>query len=177
MVNLCRMNNQQSKSRTERDSSLRVIQFSREECPFSNRDHTWQQFHTFRNAVLDILWSYGSVGPYGKRPILDSNEESLNDWHVINEKPDFLVVDDDMYGMSVRVEANCILAKPALLEELTMLLKQFEEWSVYLALGKGGLFIFHDRILFEGPFFAGCCSVEDLYHRCALSSPAHGPNS
>lgn len=116
-------------------------------------------------------------GAYGKRPILDSNEESLNDWHVIDSKPDFFVVDDDMYGMSVRVEANCILAKPTLLEELTMLLKQFEEWCVYLALVKGGLFIFHDRILFDGPFFAGCCSVEDLYHRCALPSPAHGSNS
>jgi hypothetical protein len=154
-----------------------VIQFSREECPFSNREHTWQQFHTFRNAVLDIFSSYGSVGPYGKRPIVDSDEESLNDWRFINREPDFFVVDDDMYGMSVRVEANCHLAKPALLEELTMLLNQFEEWCVYLALVKGGLFVFHDRILFEGTFFSGCCSVEDLYRRCAVSPSAHGTNS
>jgi hypothetical protein len=70
--------------------------------------------------------------------------------------------------MSVRVEAECTLAKPVLLEELTMLLKQFEEWCVYLALIKGGLWIFHDRILFEGTFFSGCCFLEDLYVRCAL---------
>jgi hypothetical protein len=92
------MNNQPRELWTGRNSSFRVIEFSREECPFSNRGHTWQQFHTFRNAVLDILSSYGSVGPYGKRPILDSYEESMDDWHVIERKPDFFVVDDDMTG-------------------------------------------------------------------------------
>jgi hypothetical protein len=151
-----------------RDSSIRVIEFSREECPFSNRDHTWQQFHTFRNAVLDILSSYGTVGPLGKLPILDTFEESNLEWHSSDPHPDFFVVDDDMYGMSVRVESAYTLAKPVLLEELVMFLKQCKEWSVYLALVKGGLFVFHDRILFEGPFFAGCRSVEDLYRRCAL---------
>ena len=159
---------QQRKSRPERNSSIRVIEFSREECPFSNRDHTWQQFHTFRNGALDVLSSYGSVGSMGKRPILDSAEESEDDWHIIDRKPDFFVVDDDMYGMTVRVEAACTLAKPVLLEELAMLLQQFKEWCVYLALIKGGLWVFHDRILFEGPFFAGCCTVTDLYHCCAL---------
>ena len=73
-----------------------------------------------------------------------------------------------MYGMSVRVEAAYTPAKPALLEELAMFLKQCKEWCVYLALIKGGLWVFHGRILFEGTFFAGCCSVEGLYHRCAL---------
>src|SRR5258708_40145517 len=82
--------------------------------------------------------------------------------------PDFFVVDEDMYGMSVRGEAACILAKPALLEELAMFLKQCKEWCVYLALVKGGLWVFHDRILFEGTFFAGCRSARDLYDRCAL---------
>jgi hypothetical protein len=167
-VKLCGMNDRQRESRTENNSSVRVLEFSREECPFSNRDHTWQQFHTFRNGVLDILSSYGSVGSMGKRPILDNAEESEDDWHISNRKPDFFVVDDDMYGMSVRVEAACALVKPVVLEELVMLLQQFEEWCVYLALSKGGLWVFHDRILFEGPVFAGCCSVKDLYRRCAL---------
>jgi hypothetical protein len=149
-----------------------VIEFSQEACPFSNRDHTWQQFHTFRNGVLDILSRYGSVGPYGKMPILDTYEESEDEWRVIDSKPDFFVVDDDMYGLSVRVEANWTLAKPVVLEELAMFLKQCQEWSVYLALVKGGLWVFHDRILFEGTFFADCSSVEDLYHRCALATDA-----
>jgi hypothetical protein len=162
------MNEQQRESRNERNSSFRVIEFSREECPFSNREHTWQQFHTFRNGVLDILSSYGSVGPLGKTPILDSYEESYYASRGGKTSPDFFVVDDDMYGMSVRVEAACTLAKPSLLEELAMFLKQCKEWCVYLALVKGGLWVFHDRILFEGTFFAGCCSVEDLYLRCAL---------
>ncbi len=149
-------------------SSLAVIQFSRDVCPFSNRDHTWQQFHAFRNGVLDVLSQYGSVGPMGKMPIFGTYEESNDAWRAATEKPDFFVVDDDMYGMSVRVEASCILAKPVLLEELAMFLSQFTEWCVYLALIKGGLWVFHDRILFEGGFFSGCGSVADLYYRCAL---------
>ena len=70
--------------------------------------------------------------------------------------------------MSVRVEAACVLAKPVLLEELAMFLAQLKEWCVYLALFKGGLWVFHDRILFEGDFFSDCRSVKDLYYRCAL---------
>jgi hypothetical protein len=144
------MNERQRESRAVQKSPFRVIEFSRKECPFSNRDYTWQQFHTFRNEVVDILSPYGSVGPSGKMPILDTFEESLDalrsqwrsmpkDSQVGNSKPDFFVVDDDLYGMSVRVEAAYTLAKPVLLEELGMLLKpkQFQEWCVYLALIKG----------------------------------------
>ena len=171
-VKLCEMGQQQNKSNTERVFSILVMEFSRENCPFSNRDHTWQQFHTFRNGVLDILSSYGSVGPLGRTPILDSYEESYYSSSGGKTSPDFFVVDDDMYGLSVRVEASWTLAKPALLEELAMFLKQCQEWCVYLALIKGGLFVFHDRILYEGSFFAGCRSVEDLYHRCALEADA-----
>jgi hypothetical protein len=104
----------------------------------------------------------------GKLPILDSYEESQDDWQVGDPKPDFFVVDDDMYGMSVRIEASCGLAKPVLLEELAMLLKQFQEWCVYLALIRGELWVFHDRILFEGPLFVGCGSLGDAYKRCAF---------
>jgi hypothetical protein len=106
--------------------SILVTEFSRENCPFSNRDHTWKQFHTFRNAV----------GPMGKMPILDTYEESADEWRSGAKNPDFFVVDDDMYGLSVRVEASWNLAKPALLEELAMFLKQCQEWCVYLALVK-----------------------------------------
>jgi hypothetical protein len=87
-----------------------------------------------------------------------------------------------MYGMSVRVEAAYRLAKPALLEELAMFLKQCKEWCVYLALVKRGLWVLHDRILFEGTFFAGCCSVEGFVsplcfmngYRCTFERTATG---
>lgn len=105
-------------------------------------------------------------------PILDTYEESEDEWRGGADKPEFFVVDDDMYGMSVRVEASWTLAKPVLFEELAMFLKQCREWCVYFALMKGGLFVFHDLILYEGTFFAGCKSVEDLYHRCAQQTGA-----
>lgn len=169
------MSEQPCESSVGRNFSIRVIKFSREECPFSNRDHNWQQFNTFRNAVLDILLSCGSVGPTGKMRILETYEESVHE-HGSAAKPDFFVVDDDMYGLSVRVEASWTMVKPVLLEELAMFLKQCREWCVYLALIKGGLFIFHDRILYEGTFFSGCSSIEDLCHRCAEGTDA-GPSS
>lgn len=124
---------------------------------------------------MDILASYGTVGPMGKMPILDTYEESADEWQSSAKNPDFFVVDDDMYGMSVRVEASWNLAKPSLLEELAMFLKQRQEWCVYLALKKGGLFIFHDRIFYEGTFFAGCSSVKDLYQRCTLETDINAP--
>jgi hypothetical protein len=109
--------------------------------------------------------------------ILETYEESVPERRSGDAKSDFFVVDDDMYGLSVRVEASWTLVKPVLLEELAMFPKQCQEWCVYLALIKGGLFIFHDRILYEGTFFSGCSSVEDLYHRCAQGTDAGGPPS
>jgi hypothetical protein len=153
------------------EPSVRVIPFSKEQCPFDKTCiHTWQEWHSFRNAVLDILSKYGSVGPLGKLPILDTYEESTNEWHVTTRKPDFFVVDDDMYGNSVRVEASSALVKSPLLDELLMLLMPLRDWSVYLALIKGGLWVFRDRVLFEGNFFAECGSLSDLHNRCALGA-------
>ena len=112
----------------------------------------------------------------GKLPILDTYEESENEWHFATRKPEFFVVDDDMYGNSVRVEASSTLVKPPLLDELLILLVPLRDWSVYLALIKGGLWVFRDRVLFEGNFFADCGSVADLYNRCALGADAPGRN-
>jgi hypothetical protein len=156
---------------------VRVVRFSEEQCPFDkSRVHTWREWHSFRNAVLDILSRYGSIGPLGKLPILDTYEESQNQWHAATRKPDFFVVDDDMYGNSVRVEARSALVKPPLLDEVLMLLASLRDWSVYLALIKGGLWVFHDLILCEGNFFADCGSVADLHHRCALGADAPDRN-
>jgi hypothetical protein len=165
------MNEHRRDKLAEQQPAVRIIEFSHEECPFDKtREHTWQEWYSFRNDVVDILSRYGSVGSMGKIPILDTYEESNDPWEVTSKKPDFFIVDDDMYGNSVRVEANCTLVRPAVLHELLMLLATLREWSVYLALVKGGLWVFHDRILFEGTFFADCRSVTDLYHRCKLGA-------
>ena len=157
--------------------SVQVIPFSKEQCQFDKKhSHTWQEWHSFRNAVLEIFLRYGTVGPSGKLPILDTYEESANKWPPGNRKPDFFVLDDDMYGNSVRVEATAALVKPPLLDEVLMLLIPLRDWSVYLALIDGGLWVFRDRVLFEGSFFADCVSLADLYHRCALGADSRGRN-
>jgi len=38
-------------------TSTQTITVPRENCPFSNRDHTWKQFHIFRNAVRKVPMS------------------------------------------------------------------------------------------------------------------------
>jgi hypothetical protein len=47
--------------------SVRVIPFSKEQCPFDKkREHTWQEWHSFRNAVLDILLRYAERWAIGQ---------------------------------------------------------------------------------------------------------------
>ena len=113
MLMCAEMNEQRPDNSAEQYLAVRVIAFSREECPFDKtREHTWQEWHSFRNHVLDILSRYGSVGQMGKMPILDTYEESNDAWESTSKRPDFFVVDDDMYGNSVRVEGDCTLVKP-----------------------------------------------------------------
>ena len=68
-------------------------------------------------------------------------------------KPDFFVVDDDMYGSSVRVEASCALVKSPLLDELLMLLTS--RLARVPSLDNAWTDVFHDRVLLEGSFFCG----------------------
>ena len=168
--------NQHQREWLKQKQAVRVMPFSAEECPFDKaREHTWREWHSFRNQVLDILSQYGTVGQLGKLPILETYEESKNAWGLASKKPDFFVVDDDMYGNSVRVEGEWRLVRPAILDELLMLLIQWKDWSVYLALRTGGLWVFHDRILTEGDPFAGCHSVNDIYLGCSPGAPS-APN-
>jgi hypothetical protein len=171
------MSEKEQQTSAGRHVSLRVIKFTRKDCPFSNLEKTWQQFHTFRNGVLDILLKYGSIGPSGKIPILDSYDESYEQSSGGTSKPDFFVVDDDIYGRSVRVEASWKLAKPPLFEELAMFLAEWRDWCVYFALIKGGLFVFHDLMLYEGAFFEGCASVEAVFERCAQATEPDAPSA
>ncbi len=87
------MNEQRRDKWAEQHPAVRVIAFSREECPFDKtREHTWQEWHSFRNHVLDILSRYGSVGQMGKMPILNTHEESNDAWEIASKRPDFFVV-------------------------------------------------------------------------------------
>jgi hypothetical protein len=67
----------------------------------------------------------------------------------------------------IRIESQLRLIKPPLLEELTMTLSPIPSWCFYLALGKGGLTVFTNRILYEGQVFIDCSSIADVYQRCS----------
>jgi len=161
------------------DGAIRVVAFSVEECPKAPTSgpplFTFEQFHTLRNEILSILSRYGTVGPNGKLCIPDSVERSTEVWAGNGtHNPDFYVVSDiwNYWSRWIRIECGLHLIKKPLLDELAMTLLPLPSWCLYLALKEGGLTVFSNRILFEGPAFAGCSSVTEIYQRCTLSS--HG---
>jgi hypothetical protein len=154
-------------------ASIRVVEFSLDECPKAPNSgpplFTFEQFHTLRNEALSILSQYGTVGPNGGLCIRDSIELSTEVWSGGGDShPEFFVVSDiyNLWSRWIRIEGDLHRIKPPLLEELTMTLSPIPSWCLYLAMGQGGLTVFCDRILFEGPAFLGCCSVNDIYERC-----------
>ena|SRR5271167_3808790 len=159
------------------DGSIRVVEFSVEECPKAPSSgpplFTFEQFHILRNETLSILSRYGTVGPNGKLCIRDSVEQSTELWSGDGtaRHPDFYVVSDiwNYWSRWIRIESGIHFIKKPLLEELVMTLLPVPSWCLYLALTKGGLTVFSNRILFEGSAFAGCRSINDIYQRCALS--------
>ena len=157
---------------------IRVVQFSAEECPKAPNSgpplFTFEQFHTLRNEIFAILSRYGTVGPNGKLHIQDSVELDTEVWMGEgNRHPDFYVVSDiyNFWSRWIRIEGDLRRIKPPLLEELTMTLSPIRSWCLYLAMGKGGLTVFCDRILCEGPAFVDCSSIADIYHRCTPDNP------
>jgi hypothetical protein len=156
-------------------ASIRVVPFSKEEYTPADRSRgplfTWREYYSFRNTLLRVLQSYGTVGPMGEMPILDDWESSEDAWPVATTDPDFFVVGDmwNDYDRWNRVEASPWLVTTTLLYDLIMMLQLWPGWCVYLALTQGGLTVLGDRILYEGELFAGASSIEELGQRCATS--------
>lgn len=154
------------------NGSIRVVEFSVEECPKAPTSgpplFTFEQFHTLRNEILSILSRYGTVGPNGKLCIRDSAEQSSEVWSEDGitraRHPNFYVVSDvsNCWSRWIRIESGLRFITKPLLDELAMTLLPAPDWCLYLALTKGGLTVFSNRILFEGPAFAGCASTDDI---------------
>jgi hypothetical protein len=158
------------------DGAIRVVEFSVEECPKAPTSgpplFTFEQFHTLRNEILSILSRYGTVGPNGRLCIPDSVEQSMEVWAGGGTRhPEFYVVSDiwNYWSRWIRIESSLRLIKTPLLDELAMTLRPLPGWCLCLALTKGGLTVFPDRVLFEGTIFAGCRSIHEIYQRCTQS--------
>jgi hypothetical protein len=109
----------------------------------------------------------------GELPILEDWESSEEAWEGGSPHPDFFVVSDmwNRWSRWNRVEASPWLIKVKLLSELVLMLETFPDWCVYLALQKGGLTVFSNRVLYEGELFAGSQSMDDLETRCQSTRP------
>src|SRR5271154_266464 len=152
---------------------IRVVPFSEAEfpqAPTSGPDlFTWRDFYGLRNALLRVLSKHGTVGPMGKLPMLETWELSEDAWEVATDKnPDFFVVDEmwNSWSRWNRVEASPHLVNRDLLTEMIAMLLDWPGWCVYMALGKGSLTVFSNRILYEGDLFQGCETLTDLSTHC-----------
>jgi hypothetical protein len=158
---------------------IRVVPFSKEECPITLGKgpalFTWKNFYRFRNALLRVLGSYGTVGPSGEMPILPTWWMSSALWKPGAPRPEFYVVSDmpNRRCRWNRVETRSPwLVNDDLLDDIVQMLLDWPEWCVYFALVKGGLTVFSNRILYEGPLFEGSTSIGDLVDRCASTAQA-----
>jgi hypothetical protein len=164
-------------SDSNQKSPIRVLPFSTQECPAAPSSgpplFTWREYYAFRNALLRVLRAYGTVGPMGEMPLLADWESSEAAWPSETSAPDFFVVDDMWNDRSRwnRVEASPWLVNTALLWDVVLMVQNFPDWCVYLALQEGGLTVFGNRILYEGTLFAGTQSIEDLGTRCQSLKP------
>ena len=104
----------------------------------------------------------------GELPIRLTWRLSKAAWKVDTRNPDFFVVDDmwNRWSRWNRVEAAPRFVNTNLLNDLVTMVKAYPGWCVYLALERGGLTVFGNRILFEGDLFSGCESVTELGQRC-----------
>ena len=154
---------------------FRVVPFAKSE--YTPADHSgqplfmWREFCSFRNELIHVLKSYGTVGPMAEMPIPDEWEASKNRWQFGASDPDFSVVGDmrNEYDRWCRVETSPSLVTTQLLYGLITMIRRWQGWCVYLALTAGGLTILGDRILFEGGLFDGVSEVEELGLRCAAA--------
>jgi hypothetical protein len=158
-------------------ASIRVVPFSTAECPQAPTSgpplFSWREYYGFRNAVLQVLRRFGSVGPMGEMPLLADWESSEEAWRSETRDPDFFVVDDmwNEWSRWNRVEASPWHVSASVLADLVHMVRDYPGWCVYLALEQGGLTVFGDRILFEGTLFAGSDSIDDLGTRCEKTRP------
>jgi hypothetical protein len=153
--------------------AIRVVAFNNQECPTPQIGKTlfsWREHYALRNQLLVALGRYGTVGPMGHLPVLETWDLSKDAWQPTGSKhPDFFVIADmyNEWNRWHRVEGSASLVSEPLLRELVAMLMDWPDWCIYLALVVGGLTVFRDRVLYEGEIFSGSGSLADLAARCS----------
>lgn len=126
----------------------------------------WQEFHTVRSAVLDVLRPFGSVGPMGPATITDELEGPPNPWPIECDEPDLFVVDDMWNYWDRRIEVELkragALTTPMLHALRAVLAKKHPQWSVGLSTTGGYVLVGTKRILVKGGVYRRCRTVGDV---------------
>lgn len=156
-------------------SSLPVHKFRESQLPGEKdlpHDVTWQQYHTVRNALLEALRSIGKVGPMGVASITDAPDGPPDPWHVENDDPDFLVLDDmwNDWERFVKIE----LKRPVLLTDRVVwavwtVLATYPSWAVGIASEVGYLYISGGRASVKGSAFSRCRALGDVFEAASRS--------
>ena len=128
----------------------------------------------FRNALVRVLQSFGTVGPVGELPIVDDWNGAASKREVGSCDPDFYVAPDPWNVCDRCVEVGLTGFTAPLVHSVAKLAALWPGWCVYLVFMRGALTIFGDRVLYEGSQFAGSSSIEDLETRLASNQTSLG---
>ena len=175
-----RENDDQALARFER---LPVTVYPIDRIPLQPRteQHTYREFIEARNALLDVLRNFGTVGPLAALPIeyvdLPPAEE-LDHWVMGSADPDYFVVDDWLFDdrryLRVEVQHNRI-SVGMLYAIWSMLDREYPLWEVSVLWDDVHLIIDRDAVRASGSRVTGCRTMGDVCRRLAEAvGPSNG---
>jgi hypothetical protein len=138
---------------------------------FRSQPVSWQLFHQFRNALLQSLRRFGTVGPMGEAPITSESDGPPQEWAIECDNPQFYVVDDQWHDtvLDIKIECEPALVTGDVLHELLKVTSRWKGSLVIVALTEdSNLAVATGRILVRGPLFPeGCESIQGVAGACA----------
>ena len=143
----------------------------------SNKDPSgavsWQQYHTVRNAVVEMSRHHGPTGPLGLRRILPDDQEAKlpwdsKKWDAIDSEGNcayYVIV--DQYNSTERYIYVEITKREYLhakwLTDLAATLARFEGWGAGITnIENGYMLVFADKLLVTGRPFEGLNDFESI---------------
>lgn len=121
---------------------------------------TFHEYHTVRNAMVQVMRAHGSVGPLGILPLGKPDFDLVLDWESGDTDPTYYILDDQMNDTELYLymyfcdNAGCT---DAWLSDVAAELAKFDNWGIGVnGLEDGYALIFSNRLLVTGAMFKHC---------------------
>lgn len=150
------------------NGSEAVVRFVESELPGPTalpHNVQWQEYHAARNAALEALRPFGTVGPMGRATITSDDKGPPEPWPVEALNPQFFVV-DDMWNdwdrvVKIEVEDHRLISLNVL-HALRQQLREHPDWAYVVAGVRGYVRITADAYMVEVSELTGCTSVDEV---------------